>query len=317
MIKLMQQAISRLSKARAPGTMKNKEYTTQEYLKFCYTHKVNPLIPQTMQWCAFTEHLMQRSLAPATVRNKLSHVRTWIRSAQGSLHLLNEDTVKNHMDAIIRTSSHIPNIKEPVPISVFKSVLSLMNTDPEGWVIRAALLILIYGGFRQSEVLPPTQESFKSEIHLTRGDVIISPNQIQVTIKYGKNLFAPEKRRVHIFKTSPNPLMCPVVAVNKVLSVSPTMQHEQPMFVFPSTGKPVPATHVSKIWKNSLITLKQDHKKYSLHSIRKSMVTGSYLWGIPETMIQEYGAWSSNAYKSYLRTNADRNVNSAMIQILK
>ena len=317
MSNLMQLAVARLSKSRAQGTLKNKEYTIKEYLTFCYKFNINPTHPQTMQWCAFTEQLMQRRLAPATIKNKLSHIRTWIRATDGSMHLVNEDTAQKHMDAIIRTSSHVPNIKEPVSIRVFKSVLMSLNTDPEGWILRASFLLLIYGGFRQSEILPPSQEKYNKDIHLTRSDVIVSPNQVQVTIKYGKNLFAPEKRRVHVFKTSPNQYMCPVVAVNNVIAMVPTMSQDQPMFTFPDSGKPVPASYLAKVWKQALINLKQDHTKFSLHSLRKSMVSGSYMWGVPETQIQEYGAWTSSAYKAYLRTNADINVNTAMIDILK
>ena len=221
------------------------------------------------------------------------------------------------MDALTRTSTHIPNIKEPVPITVFKNVLYSIKTDPEGCVMRAVLLLLMYGGFRQSEVLPPSAEKFDPKIHLTRQDVLVSPSEIQVTIKYGKNLYAPEKRRVHVFKTSPNIQMCPVTAVYRVLSLTPTMTKDQPMFTYPSDGKAVPASHVAKLWKARLIQQKQDHTKLSLHSLRKSMVTGCYLWGIPETQIKDYGAWQSEAYKSYLKTNADINVNQAMIQILK
>ena len=313
----MELAIQRLAKARAPGTLKNQQYTVQEYLKFCFKYNIDPLHPSTMQWCAFTESLMQRDLAPASARNKLSHIKTWIKAANGSMDLIHEDTVKRHMDGIIRSSNHVPNIKEPVSVTVFKQVILSIKPDPEGWIMRAALLLLIYGGFRQSEILPPTQEKYNSCIHLTRNDVIVSQNQIQVTIKYGKNLFAPEKRRVHIFKPSPNQYMCPVVAINNVLAMVPTMSPTQPMFTFPSTGKPVPATYLAKLWKQSLIQLKQDHTRFSLHSLRKSMVTGSYMWGVPETQIQEYGAWNSSAYKNYLKTNADINVNAAMIQMLK
>ena len=317
MTRLMQLAIQRLLHARAQGTIKNQEYTISEYLKFCYKFSVNPVMPETMQWCAYIELLMQRGLAPATLKNKLSHVKTWIKAAKGSMKLIHEHTVQKHLDAIVRTSTYVPNIKEPVPISVFKSILYSIPTDPEGWVVRAALLLLIYGGFRQSEVLPPSQQKFNSAIHLTRQDVIITPNEIQVTVKYGKNLYAPERRRVHVFKTSPNIHMCPVVAVNKVISLVPTMSESQPMFTFPSSGKPLPASHLARIWKEGLIKLKQDQSKYSLHSLRKSMVTGSYLWGVPETQIKEYGAWQSEAYKAYLKTKADININSAMIQILK
>ena len=316
MTRWMQRAIERQKHARAPGTIKNTMYTVKEYILFTYFHQFNPLCPQTLQLCAFIEMLLDRDISPATVQNKLSQVRTWIRSCQGSLQLIHEETLSKYMDSIIRTSTHVPKPKEPLPIGILKQVLSLIPDTPIGWVSRAALLCLIYGGFRQTEILPPSKGKFNRWRHLTRSDVIVTESNIQLTIKYGKNLVKPEQRRIHVFKRSTNPQMCVVKAVNMVLALTPTQDINQAMFVFPHDGNPVPVTHLRKVLSDNLKILKQDTSRYTLHSLRKTLVSCSYHWGIPVQEIKDFGAWNSQAYQAYLKTSADININNAMTSML-
>ena len=178
----MKRAIERQEKSRAEGTIKNSMYSVKEYIRFSYYHGVAPLNPTSMQICAFTEMLLDRKIAPATIQNKLSHIRTWIRDCRGSMASVDEELIKRHRDSIIRTSKYEPNIKEPVPITILKSIMVMLPRDNEGWTTRAALLALIYGGFRQSEILPQSKKKFDPEINLTRSDVIIQREQIQFTI---------------------------------------------------------------------------------------------------------------------------------------
>ena len=313
----MQRAIDRQKKARAEGTIKNATYTTKEYIRFSYYHGVDPLHPTSLQLCAFTEMLMDRQLAPATVQNKLSHIRTWIRECKGSLEQIDEDMIRRHKDSILRTSKYTPNIKEPVPITVLKSIMLMLPKDNEGWSIRAALLALIYGGFRQSEILPSAKDKFNPETNLTRADVIVHQDQVQFTIKTGKNLYKPDQKRVHVFHSSSNKDTCIVHAIHMVLMITPTYHRDQPMFSNPKDGSPINVPQLRKVWKQSLITLKQDTTKYSLHSVRKTLATSSYLCGIAETEIKEFGAWSSSAYKRYINTKADININKTMTNLMK
>ena len=276
-----------------------------------------------MHIAAFTEMLLGRQVAPATIQNKLSHIRTWIRDCRGSMAAVDEEIIKKRRDSIIRTSKHVPNIKEPVPITILKSIMIMLPRDNLGWTIRAALLALIYGGFRQSEILPQSKSKFDPEVNLTRGDVIIQKNQIQFTIKTGKNLYRPVQKReygqkrVHVFHQSSNKDTCIVHAVHLMLMITPTINDTQPMFMDPKDGTPIHVPYLRKIWKNALSSLNQDPSKYTLHSVRKTLATTSYLSGIPETEIKEYGAWSSSAYKKYINTKADININRAMLDALK
>ena len=193
----------------------------------------------------------------------------------------------------------------------------MLPRDSEGWTIRAALLALIYGGFRQSEILPQSKVKFDPEVNLTRGDVIIHQNQIQFTIKTGKNLYKPEQKRVHVFHQSTNKDTCIVHAAHIMVMITPTTSENQPMFMNPTDGTSISVPHLRKVWRNSLTALNQDPSKYTLHSVRKTLATTSYLSGIPEMEIKEYGAWSSSAYKRYINTKADININNAMLNALK
>ena len=90
----MERAIERQQKYRAEGTIKNNMYSVKEYIRFSYYHGVQPLNPTTIQLCAYTEMLLDRQVAPATIQNKLSHIRTWIRACKGSLASVDEELIK-------------------------------------------------------------------------------------------------------------------------------------------------------------------------------------------------------------------------------
>ena len=298
-------AIQRQKKARADGTRRNADYTIKEYLRFTHTHKVFPTSPSTLSICAYIEMQVEKQLCPATIRNKLSQIKVWIRSVKGSVAQLDDDFINDHLKAVYKTSTYMPNVKEPVPVQVLKEVLAMLPKDPEGWVLRGALLCVIYGGFRQCEVLPPSKDKFSADTCLTREDVLISPQEVHIKKKKGKNHQSYGTYRAHVFKVSENPDMCVVLALNNIVSLIPSTDPSDPMFAFPHDGSPMPVTYLRRKWKESLVKLHQDDKKYSLHSIRKTLVTESYLRGVPVNEIKDFGKWSTKAYENYFVTKAD------------
>ncbi len=269
-------------------------------------------MPMPLEFCAFLEHLAKKHISPATIRNKVSHVRQWIKNAEGCISITFHASILKWLDAMDKSTDYVSKPKEAVPVHIVKSVISSLSQDNMGWIYRAAILLISYGGFRQSEVMPQSAEKFDHKKHLTRKDLLVHPEAVQITIKNGKNKSKFDQKRVCVFKKNDTSDYCVVFAINMLYNIQPTRYEDEPLFTFPQTNVPVPIYKLRKTWEDALKSLKYDISRYSLHSIRKMNATVSYHSGISEYEIKEFGGWSSSAYRSYIKTRADLSVNAAL-----
>ena len=73
----------------------------------------DPMNPTTQVFCAFLEYLARHTPAPATIRNKVSHVRVFLRLAGYTTALLDHIRVKMALDAFERDKTYVPRVKDP------------------------------------------------------------------------------------------------------------------------------------------------------------------------------------------------------------
>ena len=309
---LLKQAEARQLQSRAPGTQLNRDSTIKEYILFSYRFKVNPLNPNIEIILSYIEFLANKKLSPNTIENKISHIRSYLKCAKVNSDILYDDLIQNALEAISRTTNYKSQAKEPVPIEIVKNVIINIQSDYLGCNLKAALLLIMYGGYRQSEVLPPFSSKFDKDKHLTRGDVVVQNNQVTLIQKHGKNMQQFHKLRSSTFNRSPDINFCVVHAIETVLHIKHTVHPEQPMFMY-QQGAPIGCNILKATWERVLQKLKIHPKKYSLHSIRKQVCTTAYNNGASEMDIQSFGCWSSRAHRNYIRTNADKKINNILI----
>ena len=230
----------------------------------------------------------------------------------GNVQGMYSDQVTKWQEALDRMSKFEPNPKEAMPVHMIKNVILCFDTDNIGWILRSAILLLCYGGFRQSEVMPPSPETFDKDWHLTRGDITVHHQAIKIKIKKGKNLSRYDQRRECVFHKNSTDDFCVVYALNYLYRIQPTIQSDDPLFTFPRDNAPVCIPFLRKKWNEALKLLKYDSKKFSLHSLRKANATIAYHQGVSEHEIRQFGAWSSNAHRQYIATRADISVNNAI-----
>ena len=226
-------------------------------------------------------------------------------------------SVKQWQEAMEKTTQYASRAKPPVPVDIIKQVVSGFPSNNEGWILRSAVLLIAYGGYRQSELMPPTPKTFNSEKHLTRKDVYLTENSVKISIKHGKNYSKYNQGRVSEFKKNENPEYCVVSALQKLFTMQPTISPEDALFTFPLDNSPVPLTYLRKNWESAIKALGQDPKVFSLHGIRKTTMTVAYHEGVPELDIRSYGAWSSNSHRVYIASRADLAVNAAVSKYYK
>ena len=267
--------------------------------------------PSVKILCVYIEYLASKNLSPNTIKNKLSHIRTYLKQCRVPVDNAYDELVKNALDAVARKSEFQTKAKDPIPLNIVKQIILNIPYDIIGCNLRAALMLLLYGAYRQSEVLPPTASSFDPRKHITRGDIIFNTDHVVVIQKHGKNQQLFNQVRKCIFKPSLKSELCLVTALKTVISLTPTVCAEQPMFA-DGKGMPIPCQTLRSLWDTSLQKMGFPPKQYSLHSIRKGVSSLAYEKGASELDIKSYGCWSSDAYKTYIKTRSDLKINDIL-----
>ena len=100
----------------AKCTIANHRSAVRTYIAFMAAFSLDPLAPSTEVICAFLEYVADHTPAPATVRNKISHVRTYLRLSGRSTHATEHPRVKMALEAMDRDKSYTPRVKLPLPV---------------------------------------------------------------------------------------------------------------------------------------------------------------------------------------------------------
>ena len=115
--------------------------------------------------------------------------------------------------------------------------------------------MMFYAAMRQSDVVTPTRAAFDPQRDLTRADVLIGLDLIKIRIKAAKNMQRYDQSREVTVYMAEYLELCLVQTVKKVLQLTPTVSPVQPMFVFPGTLDPMPATSVRVQWRSAIISI--------------------------------------------------------------
>ena len=299
--------LSRQEAARAPGTNANRVSAVQTFLKFCHTHRWPPLYLTHQMMCMYIEYLNRLGLAPPTVRNSVGHIRIYLQLV-GATPVASHFRVTRAVEATMRRKDYVKKERPPPSSQVIVSALQNIPHTRETQHVRAALLMIYYGAFRQGEVVPQTIAEFDPLRHLTRGDVTLHQDRLEIVIKAAKNLQRYDQRRKTTVYKADDPSLCLVAAIKTILTQSPTVRQDQPMFVFHGTTRPIPASYVRAQWKAALTRIGAPYEQHTLHTLRKAAVSNAYNSGVKEHQVQHYGLWASKAYKAYLYADEDQSV---------
>lgn len=226
--------------------------------------------------------------------------------------------VNRALDALDRDKMYEPRLKVPLPPEQFYTILDNLTHDRLGTIIRAALLAIYFGVLRQNELLPRSTGKWDPKSQPTRRDMWFVNNTCVIRIKKAKNLQKYGQCKQVIMQAANNPIVCPVRAMGQVIHDSQHIPDHGPIFVFPDTSRPVPASYVlSELHRvMRMVGMGAWIHCTSLHSIRKQAATDAFMGGCSETSIKNYGGWTSAAYQTYIHTS-NRRVNSTLINSLQ
>lgn len=265
--------------------------------------------------CAYIEDLVKTTPSPRTVKNKLSHIRTYLRKVGVPTHDMDHFRVKWACTALDRNSTYIPRTKEAMSTTVLYNMVTTLPHDLQALNVKVAVLVIYYAALRQSEVLAPSVKGYDPAKHLSRADVQLLDACLQVKVKHAKNMQSIYQSKVITLQASPDPRLCIVALTRRMIQATPTQHPTDPFIMCHFTRRPVSVETVRKIWSKHLRAQGVDVTHLSLHSIRKAAATAAHAHGCTEMQIQKYGGWRSNAHRLYI-TPDQTPVNAAITQAL-
>lgn len=276
--------------------------------------------PYTLSYqdaCAYIEYITSFTASANTVKNKISQVRVHLSLVDVTSDVWSHPRVIRAVDAVERDKQCVPRSKDPLPPSVFRDILDHLVSGAQGNIVRAALLVLYYGALRQSELFPRTVSQWDPTKHPMRKDLVFSEQACTIYVKFGKNMQKAGQHRLIELSAVQDHRLCPVQALRRMVTDIPSQSDNSPLFMFPISYKPVPASYVSKEYHAALALLQvpDAKRRFSLHSLRKAAATNAFSSGCSELSIKRYGGWSSSAYTSYIETS-NRSVNQSLISAI-
>ena len=187
--------------------------------------------------------------------------------------------------------------------------ISLILFDDCVW---AAMLLMFFTFFRQSNVLPLSASQFDPSKQLSQSSISLYSDFMVVKVTWSKTIqFSQKTFFVPIAAVSGSNL-CPVSAYRSLLDLVPIAPCNS-AFCYLSHGNPVILTYTAfvkqfRIW---LSELGLSPNMFSCHSFRRGGATWAFQSGVPDIIIKAQGDWSSDCYMRYSNFSiADRLVAS-------
>ena len=194
-------------------------------------------------------------------------------------------------------------VRLPITASVLRAIRPFCLPSPpdhNSRLLWAAATACYFGFFRAGELTVPSESAFNTAVHLAWGDVAISengPRTIRIFLKRSKtDQFG---RGVNVFLGATGDAICPVSAM--IAYVTSRGDSPGPFF---RTAEGLPLTKayfVSRI-RAALTRAGFRETDYSGHSFRIGAATAAAQAGVPDSVIQSLGRWSSPAFLRYIRT---------------
>ena len=264
---LFRRATRRQDTARAPGTIANHYSAVRTYIAFMARFRSNPLDPTTQMICAFLEYVAEHIPAPATIRNKLSHVHTYLHLSDHPSTATEHPRVRMALDAFDRDKTYVSRKKLPLPVRDFVRAVEALPQSHTGQAV------IYYGALRQSAVAPMSLRTFDRYRHPTRADFKRNSESAMLVIKWAKNLQKVGQQKVVTLPVIAGSPLCLVTAVQDNITAVPTTNPYDPLLMLTDNGKPLPVSLIKRIWNTALVSSGVDTAPYSLHSLRKTAAT--------------------------------------------
>ena len=125
-----------------------------------------------------------------------------------------------------------------------------------------------------------------------------------------------DQNRTLTIPMAEDPRLCVIRSYLAHIQAAPTHYQGQPLLVFPDTYKLVTTSWLTTKFRDIIQAMGLDPAKHSLHSLRRSAATNAYDQDCDHLQVQRFGAWSSQAYRTYV-TQTGANQVTANLKVTK
>ena len=275
------------------------------YLVFCRKFHLIPIPASTDTLCCYAAYLARR-LKHSSVRQYMNVIRILHLEWGLPNPLVDNFMVTSTLRGIRRQLGDQVSRKAPVTPPMLKDYLTALDlTSPLHASMWGAALLIIFGLLRKSNVMPQSPTAFRAALHLRRQDIKVTPQGIEVTIRWSKtNQFRNRTQSI----TSPPHSGSPLVPLpGPILSAPahPRSPPAGPAFTTLQSGRwlPLTAPQFMAHFKSVLQHHGHDTTQLGSHSFRRGGASWAYQTGIPVDLIRQLGDWASNAYTIYTLPN--------------
>ena len=291
----------------AESTHRTYQTGLKRYLSFCYAFNITPFPVSESQLCYFVTYLARQSISPATINTYLAAVRhaQIIRGHPEPRQASSFPRLRLIQNGVRRERARAgPVVARRLPITpaILRQIRPLCNpAEPDYDMILtwAAASTCFYGFFRAGEITTPTRSSFDPASHLAWGDVAISSDGRTVRVVLKRSKTDQFGRGVEVFLAATGDELCPVAAVRSYVA---RRGDSAGAFFREADEAPLTKARFVELVRGVMGRAGIPLAGYSGHSFRIGAATAASQAGVPDSVIQALGRWSSSAFLQYIRT---------------
>lgn len=276
-------------------------------MSFCFAFGVPAPFPvsETLL-CYFVTSLAQQGCAPSTIKTYLAAVRhaQIMREHPEPRETSSLPRLRLVQNGVRRERAESNSAHSPTRLPISPPILRRLRPQSETWshdecLLWAAATVCFFGFFRAGEITVPGASTFDARVHLAWGDVSVSEDGRMLRILLKRSKTDQFMRGTEVFIGATDDDVCPVSAIRDYVARRGTSLGP---FFRSTQGSPLTKARFVELVRSALTQAGVPVDGYSGHSFRIGAATAASDAGIPDSVIQALGRWTSPAFLRYTRT---------------
>ncbi|XP_067314705.1 uncharacterized protein [Pseudorasbora parva] len=304
---LIDASLNSILQAISPRTLQSYLTAWKCFKSFHSIYKLNFPDYSSLTITSFISYLNStKNLQVSSIKGYLSGIQFFHKLAFGlpSPEISNSQT-SMLIKGIQKTQPTHPDARQPITLDILTKCISTLrrgyHSTNTARTLDAMFILAFFGFLRSSEIT--ITSTFNPKLHPTISDLAVLDNEtISYFIKQSKTDQMKKGHSIYIFNL-PSPIQ-PYQSLLAYLHFrsSQTKLFSEPLFT-DDTNRPVTRFWFQKHLKSILILSGISADNFSSHSFRIGAATTAAQKGLSQHQIQKLGCWSSEAFKSYIRSN--------------
>lgn len=297
--KYLNAARIRSAQAFRPATQRNQDYTLRLYIAFANSVSQPFRLPTPALLIAFLEYLATVQKTAASVISTFTTLKALLARRYVPMEAFDHPQLATQLRSIKINKRTPARQRPPVSLQHLRLILHRLREMDYGHQLVVAILTMFVTNFRQSNIAPPSINSFDHTRHLTREDIRIRHSSISIYQKWSKTQQQVGMDRWLSIPRAASSQLCLVAAVIDLFLRSPTLKRSQPLLSF-DDGNPITIPYINKAFKLAQRRAGLGRIPYTLHSLRRGGARFLQKAGVDLPAIATHGGWKSNTIMRYV-----------------